>query len=210
MNPQARVIIADPAWEYRVGGVQGDVAEQYSTMNFSQLAALPVDEWAAPDCVLAMWGTWPKLDEGTDLVRAWGFEYVTGFPWIKTVGPAIRRGIGFWTQSASEVVLIGRKGTPKKAGKTAPVLGLLHTEDRQFYAPGGAPGTHSRKPYGLHEWLQDRFDGPYLELFARREHPGWITVGGDLGFRMTPGGIERCEPKHREQPGLFAHLGGTP
>lgn len=201
----AQVIIADPAWQYRGGGVQGDVDAQYTTMDFAQLAELPVRDWAAPDCVLAMWGTWPKLDEGTDLLRAWGFGYVTGFPWIKTVGTAIRRGIGFWTQSASEVILIGRRGEPKKCGGVAPVLGLLHSEERQFYAPGGAPGTHSRKPYGLHEWLEERFDGPYLELFARRKHPGWTTWGGDLGFLLTPGGVVKSEPKAQPQRDLFSN-----
>jgi N6-adenosine-specific RNA methylase IME4 len=199
----AAVCLADPPWQYRIQGVEGDVAQQYSTMSFSALAALPVEEWTAPNSILVLWATWPKLDEAMDLLREWAFEFVTGFPWIKTVGPTIRVGIGFWTQSASELVLIGRRGSPYRDGKSARVLGLLHEECRQFYAPGGAPGTHSRKPFGVHEWLEATFDGPYLELFARRRRPGWITWGSDLGFELTPEGVRACEPVRVIQPELF-------
>lgn len=194
------VIIADPPWAYRVGGVHGDVSQQYDTMPFADIAALPMRKWAADDAVLACWGTWPKLDEGVALVQAWGFEYVTGFPWIKTMRGGIPPGIGFWTQSVSEVVLIGRRGEPRKHGKPAPVLGLLAGEDRQFWAPN--PRKHSRKPYGLHAWLEEMFDGPYLELFARRPYPGWTCWGGDLGFWLTPEGVQYHEPTVKAQPAL--------
>jgi N6-adenosine-specific RNA methylase IME4 len=196
------VILADPPWAYRIAGVQGDVSAQYATMSYGELCALPVGQWTAPHAVLALWATWPQLDQAVGLMGAWGFDYVTGFPWIKTVGPAIRVGIGFWTQSVSEMVLIGRKGEPRRERNGAPVLGLLHREARQFYAPGGSPGTHSRKPAGLHEWLESQFDGPYLELFARRKRPGWITWGTDLGFQLTPGGVTRCAPRPTLQPEL--------
>lgn len=202
-----RVVIADPPWAYRPGfgsnaGVHGAVDAAYPTLPFSEIAALPVQEWAAPDAVLACWGTWPKLDEGIALVEAWGFGYVTGFPWIKTMNGGIPPGIGFWTQSVSEVVLIARRGEPKKNGKPAPVLGLLTGEDRQFWAPN--PRRHSRKPHGLHAWLEGLFDGPYLELFARRPHPGWTCWGGDLGFWLTPAGVQEVARPRQEQPDLFA------
>lgn len=204
MEVRYQVIIADPPWAYRVGGgVHGDVDEQYTVMPYASIAAIPVREFAADNAVLAMWGTWPKLNEGVALMAAWGFEYVTGFPWVKTMPAAgtIRRGIGFWTMSASELVLIGRRGEPKKAGKPAPVMGLLIGEDRQFYAPAR---EHSRKPYGIHDWLAEMFNGPYLELFARRERPGWSTWGGDTGFHLSASGVERVGvAKALTQAGLF-------
>ena len=206
LEERPAVVLADPPWQYRVLGVQGAVSEQYTTMPFSALASLPVADWAASDAILALWATWPQLNHGTDLLRAWGFDYVTGFPWIKTVGAAIRVGIGFWAQSVSELLLIGRRGILPKARNGSPVLGLLHEECRQFYAPGGAPGAHSRKPAGIHEWLEAQFDGPYLELFARRKRPGWITWGSDLGFELTPAGVRPCEPKRVLQPDLFTPL----
>jgi N6-adenosine-specific RNA methylase IME4 len=188
-NVRFSVIVADPPWQYDVSGVQGDPNVHYPTVRLGEMLNYPVAQWAADDAVLAMWGTWPKLNEAPPLMAAWGFRYVTGFPWIKTAPGtgSIRRGVGFWTQSASEFVLIGRRGEPKKAGQAAPVLGLLLGEDRQFFAP---VREHSRKPYGVQDWLEEMFDGPYLELFARRERPGWTTWGLDVGFKIGPAGVE--------------------
>jgi N6-adenosine-specific RNA methylase IME4 len=184
------VILADPPWRYRRGGVNGAVEAQYPTLAREELAAIPVSRWTAEDCVLVLWGTWPKLDECIHLLTAWGFAYVTGFPWIKTVPGTLepRRGIGFWTQSVSEIVLIGRRGEPVRERDTPPVLGLLAGGDRQFYAP---IRRHSQKPEGLHGWLESQFPGPYLELFARLPRAGWDTWGADLGFTLSANGVER-------------------
>jgi N6-adenosine-specific RNA methylase IME4 len=196
------VIIADPPWSYRVGGIQGDVDAQYETMALAEIAALPVQRWAAGDAVLALWTTWPKLDEAMALIAAWGFTYVTGIPWLKTVAATIQRGVGFWTQSASEILLIGRRGDAKRRSPEAVPLGLLAGEDRQFYAPNGR--KHSRKPAGIHEWLAAMFDGPYLELFARRPHAGWTTWGRELGFQLSPAGVEYVGAPLEQQPALPA------
>lgn len=197
------VILADPPWEYRSYSdtANGAAAAQYPTMQVADLMRLPVAEWSAPDAVLVMWGTWPKLDEAFPLLAAWGFDYVTGLPWVKTTPRGeIRRGIGFWFQSASELLLIGRRGEPRRAdGK--PLIGLTCGEQRQFYAP---IRRHSEKPVGIYDWIEATFAGPYLELFARRERPGWTTWGADLGFRLTPGGIERVAPKEDPQLSLIS------
>jgi N6-adenosine-specific RNA methylase IME4 len=196
--PRAQVLLTDPAWRYRsIGPVVGEVEQQYDTIPFEEIAQLPVRDWRLPDSVIFCWCTWPKLNEGMELLKHWDYEYVTAFPWIKTVRGNVEvrsSGIGFWSLSVSEVMLIGRTGNPKRKDGADIVLGLLCGSERQFYAPGGAPKMHSRKP-SLHEWIEAQFAGPFTELFARRERPGWATIGGDLGFRMTPQGIEKCEPK---------------
>ncbi len=73
-----------------------------------------------------LWGTWPKLPDALEVMRAWGFEYVTGFPWVKVTPDAgtIYTGIGFWTQSASEFIFIGRRGKGLDRDGGAPVVGL--------------------------------------------------------------------------------------
>ena len=191
---KAAVIVADPCWRYQnfTDAVHGAAASHYDTMTYAELAALPVASFAADDCVLACWGTWPKLDEGVDLIRAWGFEFVTGFPWVK-VTPSSREiytGIGFWKQSCSEVVLIARRGEPKRiVGAREPGLGLLVGEPRIFYAPRS---EHSTKPEEVQDWLAREFRGPYLELFARRERPGWACWGRETGFVLSASGVERA------------------
>lgn len=190
------VCIADPPWSYQnwTDKKAGAAAASYETIGTPDICALApaVDQVVGPDAILALWGTWPKLPDALHVMAAWGFDYVTACPWVKyTPGRDIYTGIGFWFQSCSEVLLIGRRGNVP--GSRIPLLGLLSGEDRQFYAP--ATRKHSRKPYGVHEWLEDKFPGePKVELFATEVRPGWTCVGRALGLDMTPNGIVCVEP----------------
>lgn len=40
---------------------------------------------------------------------------------------------------------------------------------------------HSRKPDTLHRIIEACSPGPYLELFAREQRPGWATWGNETG-----------------------------
>ena len=66
---------------------QGQGAQRRGALRLHVLAdikALPVADWAAPDCVLLLWATDPLLDKAMDVIRAWGFTYKTvGFCWAK-------------------------------------------------------------------------------------------------------------------------------
>ena len=82
-----KAIYADPAWSFRVWSKdtgQGRSAEaHYVTMSMDDIAALPVADLAAPDCVLFMWACWPSLPEALSIIEAWGFTYKTcGFDWV--------------------------------------------------------------------------------------------------------------------------------
>lgn len=52
-------------------------------MGLDRIKALPVAQLAGPDCLLFLWSTWPHLDQAQEVMRAWGFDYVTGGAWIK-------------------------------------------------------------------------------------------------------------------------------
>ena len=170
------VILADPPWNYANAGCRGAAENQYSTMSVADICALPVPDMAAPDSVLLLWCTWPQMQEGLQVMRAWGFEYVTGFPWVKVtdVSPdlwgaltfSVPYGIGFWARGASEFVLIGKRGNAKPPPNG--FIGLLSPNLR-----------HSRKPESLHHYAMS-LPGPYLELFARRPFPGWDVWGNQV------------------------------
>lgn len=183
-----KVIIADPPWSYNNYKKAANGAPQYKTMQYADMKALPVQKWAEDDCLLCMWTTWPLLPQGVNLVKDWGFEYVTGWPWIKTVPSSgeINTGVGFWNMSCSEILLIARKGnvSPPKVSKH---LGLMHDESVIFYSP--ATRKHSRKPENLHEWVEVNYKGPYLELFATQQRKDWTCWGLDLGYELTPEGV---------------------
>jgi N6-adenosine-specific RNA methylase IME4 len=164
-------------------------------MTYEKIAQIPVDDWAAKDAILLLWGTWPKADQAHDTMRAWGFSHVTGFPWVK-VSPStgnIKRGVGFWTMGTSEFVLIGRRGKPKAERLKPNVLGLLCGDDRAFYGPRARDGGHSNKPYLLHDYAEDKLVGPYLELFAREGRAGWTCWGHHLGQHVYEEGVISIE-----------------
>jgi N6-adenosine-specific RNA methylase IME4 len=148
---------------------QGTAKDQYELMTDKEIYAMPVGQLAKSDSVLLLWGTWPKLPEALQTMQAWGFEYVTGFPWIKLNknGHGVYYGVGYWVRGCSEFVFIGKRGdvsAPRMEG----FLGLMSPNFQ-----------HSRKPDSIHE-LAQALPGPYLELFARRSMPGWTSFGNEV------------------------------
>lgn len=206
------VIYADPPWQYQnfADSAHGAAKFHYDTMPLDELLALrpAIDSLAAKDCVLLLWGTFPKLDQAFLVMKAWGFEHVTGLPWIKTVpnSGTIRTGVGFWMQSCSELLLIARRGKPK--ADRLPILALLAGDERTFHDKHGLGvfcdkiGGHSAKPLGVAEWIEHKCDGPYLELFATKPRAGWTSVGRGLGTEITPQGVRPyTAPETREVRG---------
>lgn len=211
--PKFDVVLADPPWRYKnfSDAVHGAAFAHYDGMSVEELSALPVSSWASRDSYLVLWATWPKLDEALQVIGAWGFEYVTGWPWVKTTPSegTIRRGVGFHAMSASEVLLVARRGMPTRrrdyerglgGGRRDNVMGLLVGTPRVFYAP---IGRHSKKPLEVQDWVEGVFGERRLELFARREREGWTCWGNELGWSLSSRGLERCSrPRHREGLGL--------
>lgn len=170
------VIMADPPWQYGHAACEGAAAKQYPTMPVDKICALPIAPLAADNSVLLMWCTWPQMREGIQVMTAWGFDYVTGFPWIKVTDVSkdlwgeltfkVPYGIGFWARGCSEFVMIGKRG--QCSPPTDGFIGLL------------SPNlSHSRKPESLHHYAMS-LPGPYLELFARRPYPGWDVFGNQV------------------------------
>lgn len=173
---QYGVILADPPWDYRNGG-NGRAAAHYPLMTIEELCAMPVASLAAKDAVLIMWATWPQMEGAQQVIKAWGFEYVTGFPWIKLYNHPVvdlfgdfrakpTWGTGAWVRGCSEAVLIARRGNAKP-----PDLHWMGLISKRF--------EHSKKPNDIHEYAES-FPGPYLELFARRPRQGWDVFGNEV------------------------------
>ena len=194
MDEKYGVCIADPAWQYQQfsAAKHGAASSAYECMSTQDICDIPVDDWMAKDSVLLLWATWPKLMDAFEVGTSWGFDYITAFPWIKTSPNTgnIKLGIGFWTQGVSEVVMVWKKGKSKAKKSAANVAGLLTGDERQFYAPSS---KHSKKPMDLHQYAENRLPGPYLELFARRQMPGWTCWGGDLGYFLDKDGVHKID-----------------
>ena len=181
------VILADPPWRYSNSGISGAAEKHYNTMSTDELCALPIGEIAKQDSVLIMWATWPMLEDAIRIINAWGFKYKTGMPWVKLRGiPAIDlfgktrlkviAGQGWWFRGVTEPILISVRGNARPPDVVP--IGLM---SERF--------EHSKKPTNAHEYAE-LLPGPYLELFARRPHPGWDVWGNEVETSIEINGTE--------------------
>jgi len=140
-------------------------------MTVEEIASLGgmVQAITAEDSHLYLWVTNNYLASGLDVVRAWGFTYVTMISWFKTGRP----GLGQYFRGVTEHALFARRGCPPyrtlPSGKRAQGL-------TGFSAPRGA---HSEKPLQIHKWAELVSPGPRLEMFARSRRRGWDAWGNE-------------------------------
>jgi N6-adenosine-specific RNA methylase IME4 len=134
-------------------------------MPLDDIVALPVVERAAKDAHLYLWITNRSLPKGFDLLRAWGFRYVTCLTWCK---PSI--GMGNYFRGSTEHLLFGVRGS----------LPLNRKDAGTWFAAKRGKGGHSSKPVEAYELIESCSPGPYLELFARATRKGWKGWGSDL------------------------------
>lgn len=168
------IIYADPPWKYVFSATaQRAVTNHYPVMTPEEMKCVPVKEIAADNSVLLMWATFPKLKEALDLMDAWGFRYsTTAFVWIKQNKrtPSLFWGMGYYTRSNAEILLLGVKGKPLKR--------LSHSIHQIVFAP---VAEHSKKPDVIREKIVELFgDLPRIELFARQTYPGWDCWGNEV------------------------------
>jgi len=159
------VILADPPWRYDFSKSKiGSIEAHYPTMALEDICRLCVP--AAPNSVLYLWATNPKLVEALTVMDAWGFKYRTNLVWDKEWA-----GLGYWFRGQHELLLVGVKGkfSPPNKYKRIPSV----WRERK--------GKHSVKPKGIRKLIGEWFpDARKLELFARDKAPGWDVWGSDV------------------------------
>ncbi|MBC7219066.1 MAG: hypothetical protein H5T49_02885 [Hadesarchaea archaeon] len=159
------VILADPPWEYEFAVSDSRrVENKYPTMKLENICSLKIP--AAENSILFLWVPAPKLPEGLQVLREWGFSYKTCIVWVKD-----KVGMGYYARSRHELVLIGTKG---EMGPPEP--------DRRPDSVITAPRKeHSSKPEEIYVIIERMYPGArYLELFARRSRPGWKSWGVEV------------------------------
>ena len=171
------IIYADPPWTYKDKRDKhprmcGGAISHYNTMSIEQIKSLPIKDLAADNCMLFLWVTFPNLQEGLDVIKAWGFTYKTlGFSWIKTNKNNGKPffGIGYYTKSNCEVCLIGVKGKPIKVSNSVSSVIISPRQE------------HSKKPDQIRDKIVELCgDVPRIELFARKKAEGWDVWGNEV------------------------------
>lgn len=174
-----QVIYADPPWAYRVWSKKGNgrsAESHYPTMSIEEIADLPVKKLADENCALFLWVTFPLLKEIWKVIDAWGFTYKSvAFVWIKQNKKAdsLFWGMGYWTRANAEICILATKGSPKRYSKRVHQVIVSHIEE------------HSKKPEEARRRIEQLMgDVPRIELFARRETPGWDVWGNEVACSL--------------------------
>ena len=176
-------ILADPPWRFtnRTGKVAPEHRRlsRYETMTIADICALPVEGIAAPTAHLYLWTPNAMLPEALKVMEAWGFQYKGNIVWhkVRKDGGSDGRGVGFYFRNVTEIILFGTRG--KNARTLSPgrsQVNMIETRKRE----------HSRKPDEQYKIIETCSPGPYLELFARGERPGWTVWGNQADAQYRP------------------------
>jgi N6-adenosine-specific RNA methylase IME4 len=171
-NGRFQVVYADPAWQ--MGNPDGPWAPEnhYPTMALEEIQALEIP--AAENAVLFLWAVSCLLPEAIDVMRAWGFRYLTNLVWVKpSIGPGRR------VRNRHERLLYGQKGT----------LPAPDPEDLADSVVEAPRARHSEKPKRFYELIERMYPmASKVELFARgKARPGWVAWGNEADEPVEAG-----------------------
>lgn len=174
----------------------------------------------AADALLFLWFTNAFAEEAHQVARRWGFAPKTIVTWIKgrlvvdvrTIGTTKLRtrerivpdfkaeyditprliqqiGQGHYFQNSTEHVLVAARGSA--------MIDAARRVPSAFVAPrprltvgGASKAIHSAKPDAFCDIVERVAAGPYVELFSRRNRPGWLAWGDEVG-KLDQMGVAR-------------------
>jgi ParB-like chromosome segregation protein Spo0J/N6-adenosine-specific RNA methylase IME4 len=153
------VIYCDPGWKFQPyseeTGMDRSAENHYTCEDIDAIKDWKVRNIASDDCVLFMWVTVPFEAKGHEVIKAWGFEYVSQVVWIKD-----KIGTGYWFRNKHEILLVGKR----KGGK--PVAPAPGTQWESVIV--ARVGKHSAKPELVAEMIEAYFPNvPKIELNRR-------------------------------------------
>jgi N6-adenosine-specific RNA methylase IME4 len=174
------LIYADPPWRYDFSATSQEltptntasnekgrkIENQYPTMPTEMICEIEVSEIAAPDCVLFLWATSPKLRDACQVMKAWGFEYKTCMVWVKD-----RIGMGYYARQQHELLLIGTCGNMSPPPPKDRPVSVIEAERTK----------HSKKPEAFYPILESMYPkAKRVELFCRKARKGWKAWGNEV------------------------------
>lgn len=170
-----QIIYADPPWRYKQQlrwekkHIYPLEEKFYQTMDIKEIKELKIP--SEKDSWLILWTTVPKIQEGLDVLKAWGYEYRISGVWDKG------NGLGYFFRVYHEILLIGKRGNPQKPKHSVP---SVFKESRR---------KHSQKPECVRQWIEKVFPNmSKIELFAREKAPGWDVWGNEVESDIILGG----------------------
>lgn len=169
-NIKYRTVVIDPPWSETGGGkIKRGADKHYSVLSTSDIIKT-INQFPAWDNIdndshLYLWVTNSFLPDGLKVMEALGFRYITNVCWSKN-----HMGLGQYFRGKHELCLFGVRGK-----------GFSNrTSDRAISSLIEAKKTgHSRKPEAFYAMVENRSNGPYLDMFSRQKRKGWFCWGDE-------------------------------
>ena len=176
-------ILADPPWQFqnRTGKVAPEHKRlnRYGTMTLPEICDLPVADIAADRAHLYLWVPNALLPDGLEVMKAWGFKYVSNIIWekVRLDGQPDGRGVGFYFRNVTEILLFGTRGKNVRTLDPArSQVNVIRSRKRE----------HSRKPDEQYDIIEACSWGPRLEMFSRGKRRGWEVWGNQADDSYKP------------------------
>jgi N6-adenosine-specific RNA methylase IME4 len=166
----ARVLCADPPWSFgdKLPGDSRGAEKNYAVMSVEDICKLALPPLAA-DAYLFLWRVSSQVEEAYRVVRAWGFVPKSEIVWEKLTKNGLPWfGMGRHVRASHETAVLAVRGKPKPR---------VRNIRSRFSAKAG---DHSQKPEEFYDLVEQLCDGPYVELFARRQRLGWTCLGNQM------------------------------
>lgn len=156
-----------PPWNESGGGkIKRGADKHYPLMKTKDIIAMEpfITSISLPNSHLYLWVTNNFLQDGLNVMKAWGYKYITKITWVKEGKP----GLGQYYRGLSEDCLFGRKGmVPYKV-----VDGKRQQGVTAFTAPRR---EHSQKPEFMRQQIEKVSYPPFIEIFARPQEDNGIV-----------------------------------
>jgi N6-adenosine-specific RNA methylase IME4 len=193
----AKVLVADPPWPFgdRLPGPGRGAGSHYDLLSIRDIVGYPRPP-LAKDCFLFLWRVSSMVEEAYDVCRGWGFVPKSELIWRKKTKHGKRHmGMGHSVRLEHEIAIIATRGRPKVRSRG--IRSIFDTDGeidheapswagREFGLANtilfeAAVGRHSEKPDEFYDLVEELADGPYSELFSRRErNRSWRVSGNEL------------------------------
>lgn len=150
-------LVLDPPWLDE--SVSENQRPAYATMPLADIAALPVEAWAAERAHLYAWVPNNLILAAGAMMSGWGFSFKAVLTWRKP-----KFGTGRYFRNDTEQVLFGIRG------------GLMTRSDAIPTWFDGPVGEHSAKPDSFYDLVRAASYPPYGEAFQRQARPGFTNL----------------------------------
>lgn len=184
-----KTIYADPPWSESGGGkIRRGADRHYPLMSTREILSMSpfIGDISEANCHLYLWVTNNFLQDGFKVMERWGFTYKTMITWMKD-----RFGLGQYFRGITEHCLFGVKGVlPYKTLDGKRQQGVTGFTAKRL--------KHSQKPEEMRQLIEKVSYPPYIELFARKETPGWDVWGNEVESTLPV--ISPPETVGAEQP----------